>query len=557
MISIAFKLLAGRYHATPWGRHVNEGAVEWPPSPWRILRALVAVWKRTRPDLAQDQVEPILRALADPPEFVLPPASTGHARHYMPWFKKGPEDRTLVFDAFVAVQRGEKILVRWPNVSLDGTQRRALAAILANLNTLGRSESWCEAALLEDDWAQEIGARGAVVLSSLSVPLSDDGPTDDQEIVRLLCPDPADAFAAPPGIRTPAGIGNRRRSKQPEERRSIMSDPTWNLCVDTLQLHKERWSDPPGSRWILYTRQRDCFKIDPRPQPPQTEGHLQLQVARYALDSTVLPLVTETLPVAEAARRCLMGIYGRVVWRRLHGDALYPADTASRPKSEVFSGKSAEGMALTNHLHAYYLPTDEDGDGRLDHLTVYAAGGFGPDERLALDRLHALRTGREGEDRHPLRLLLLGLGASEEYRPGPLRRSTVWQSATPYIATRYAKTRGPHRIDMGSSEACAAFLKDDLLAQLAAVRPDFVKDAIQEAAVTPLWDENRIFRIAERWRTIQFKRFRHKARDDGGRRLAGAFRLTFRGPVAGPIALGWSSHFGMGLFVPAKENGPC
>jgi CRISPR-associated protein Csb2 len=22
---------ASRLHATPWGRHVNEGAVEWPP----------------------------------------------------------------------------------------------------------------------------------------------------------------------------------------------------------------------------------------------------------------------------------------------------------------------------------------------------------------------------------------------------------------------------------------------------------------------------------------------------------------------------------------------
>ena len=30
----------GRYHANPWGRHVNEGAVELPPSPWRLLRAV-------------------------------------------------------------------------------------------------------------------------------------------------------------------------------------------------------------------------------------------------------------------------------------------------------------------------------------------------------------------------------------------------------------------------------------------------------------------------------------------------------------------------------------
>ena len=51
---------AGRYHATPWGRHVNEGVPEWPPSPWRLLRALVAVWKRTCPDLSEVQVRRIL-----------------------------------------------------------------------------------------------------------------------------------------------------------------------------------------------------------------------------------------------------------------------------------------------------------------------------------------------------------------------------------------------------------------------------------------------------------------------------------------------------------------
>jgi len=39
---IELRFPAGRYHATPWGSHVNEGAVEWPPSPWRLLRALIA-----------------------------------------------------------------------------------------------------------------------------------------------------------------------------------------------------------------------------------------------------------------------------------------------------------------------------------------------------------------------------------------------------------------------------------------------------------------------------------------------------------------------------------
>jgi CRISPR-associated protein Csb2 len=46
MLALAIRFPAGRFHATPWGRHVNEGAAEWPPSPWRLLRALVATWKR-------------------------------------------------------------------------------------------------------------------------------------------------------------------------------------------------------------------------------------------------------------------------------------------------------------------------------------------------------------------------------------------------------------------------------------------------------------------------------------------------------------------------------
>jgi len=42
MITLAFHFPGGRYHATPWGHQVNEGLVEWPPSPWRLLRALLS-----------------------------------------------------------------------------------------------------------------------------------------------------------------------------------------------------------------------------------------------------------------------------------------------------------------------------------------------------------------------------------------------------------------------------------------------------------------------------------------------------------------------------------
>src|SRR5271169_5032352 len=98
MIVVSFDFIAGKYHAMPWARHVNEGAVEWPPSPWRILRALIAIWKRTLPDLPQAEVENIFKALAQPPQFFLPPATTGHKRHFMPLNERS---RKLVIDAFV------------------------------------------------------------------------------------------------------------------------------------------------------------------------------------------------------------------------------------------------------------------------------------------------------------------------------------------------------------------------------------------------------------------------------------------------------------------------
>jgi len=446
----------------------------------------------------------------------------------MPWFKKGPDDRTLVFDTFVAVTREAKLWVCWQGVSLSPTQAGILARVLANLNTLGRSESWCEASLHD---AVEIDLERGTALRRCA-PLNGKVP-EHHEIVRLLCPDPASAFISE---------GFVDSSKRKPKRTAPPYDPDWHLCAETLWLHKQRWSDPPGSRWVSYVRPHDCFVIEPRPRLHRVENRPRIQVARYALDSRVLPLVTETLPVAEAARRALMSIYGCLT-----------ECEGTRGRSAIFSGKDEHGKPLVGHGHAYFLPADEDNDGRLDHLTVFARDGFADEEQRALDRLRELRTGRESEARHPLRLLLLGIGMADEYQCGPLRESKVWVSATPYVATRYAKTRGRHQIDLASPESRAAFLDGDIRAQLAAVHPDLAGKDASRVTIVPEWDDDRAFRIGERLRPLQFKRFRRKTSDDGGRRLAGAFRLIFPQIVSGPICLGHSAHFGLGLFAAAES----
>src|ERR1700737_2688595 len=105
MVNLAFRFPGGRYHATPWGNHVNEGLVEWPPSPWRIIRALIATgfsklgW-REAPAEARELVDALSSAL---PEYRLPEAIASHTRHFMPTDSRKPEDRAKVFDAFAYI----------------------------------------------------------------------------------------------------------------------------------------------------------------------------------------------------------------------------------------------------------------------------------------------------------------------------------------------------------------------------------------------------------------------------------------------------------------------
>ena len=543
MIAIGLKFLSGRFHATPWGRHVNEGANEWPPAPWRLLRSLVATWKlRLYDDLTRNDAEAILRVLAEPPEFYLPPAGVGHTRHYMPWFKKGPGDKTLIFDTFVALQPESEVIVLWPNALLSEEQVDLLARWLSALGYLGRAEAWCEARLLEAPEAEASAAR----INCHPLGARDLGA--NTEVVRVLCSNPAEAFS---DTHTPKVIIATGRGKAKQTRVEALYDPDWHLCAETLWLHGERWSDPPGSRWIRYSRSEDCFRTLPRASP-RRQSKERPQIARFALDSVVLPLVTTTLPVAEDTRRNLMGILGR----------RFQSENGERAKSQIFSGKGADGEQLTGHGHAYYLPTDEDGDGRIDHLTIFANDGFGSRELRALDGLREIKSREREQSGHPLRVLLLGVGRPGDRPLYPLGPSKVWVSATPFVAPRFPKANGTKR-DTRELLSCAAnFVAATLreeLGRLQQRRPDLQSMLLDQIQIEALQDQNGFFRIPARkgdplgLRPIQFKRYRQKRGDDGGNRLSGAFRIIFPDPVLGPIALGHSSHFGLGLFVPASR----
>jgi CRISPR-associated protein Csb2 len=276
-----------------------------------------------------------------------------------------------------------------------------------------------------------------------------------------------------------------------------------------------------------------------------TTGHYAHQtqhfiVARYAIDVAhhrrPLPSITDTLLVAERVRATLMGIYQRMLHTEKHGSGEKPYQ--ERFFSQSFSGKDAGGRPLQGHRHCFFLPADEDGDGRIDHVTIVAEKDFTPDELRALDRLRQVRHG----DGDPLRLLLVGLG-SERHMKSPLfAESQTWVSATPFLASRYPKLRGTKRDrpeDYATPRAFAAHVLRQELDRLRERRPN-LPTVVGIEPLEGLGPHGSL-------RPIQFRRFRDKPGDDGGRRPAGAFRVHLAAPVQGPLCLGHSCHFGLGL----------
>ncbi len=537
MLALSIQFINGRFHATPWGKHVNEASPEWPPSPWRLLRGFVASWKKRCSndlDCHPDIVTGLLKKLAVPPSFFLPKATISHTRHFMPWFKKKPDDRTLVFDGFVAIEKTSILRVFWPDVILDDQEMTALKRIVSVIPYLGRSESQVDVHVLDQHQAQDL------FLGVNCFPSSGVSSSGDFEPILVLCLDPITAFENEFTPKCERTVGERK-SKQIIC--TPIYDPDWHLCMETLEIHKQGWSDAPGSRWVQYLRQKDCFAGQIGFSQKIRKEMSKPTLAYFALDANVLPLVEDTLKIAEFSRRTLMGVYRRIEEKR-QTRGLSPLD-GKLPKSVVFSGKDSEGIPLHGHEHAHYLPLDEDGDGRIDHVVVYADMGFGPSEIKAIDEFRLLKRD-EGE---PIHVVLLALGQREILNlPNILGPSRTWVSVTPFITTRYQKKYGqkkdpPELIGVDNQRAFAAHVLTEEIKRH--VGPEW-NDT--EFSVEALNAEHRIGRKG--LRPIQFKRYRNKRSDDGGRRPSGAFRITFSEEITGPVCFGHSSHFGMGLFLP-------
>jgi CRISPR-associated protein Csb2 len=490
MIAISLRFLTGRFHATPWGHHVNEGVVEWPPSSWRLLRALIATFHRARPSsVTEEQLTRIVNALSVPPSFRLPPAATAHTRHYD--FANGS---VKFFDTFVVVDPSDEITCVWPEAELDNADRTALAVLLSSLGTFGRAESWCEAKLTEEADGRELN----------SYPLQDGQSLRGLETVRLLMPD------------------------------SDGTDLIDVLLIETSAMRKKKQLDPPGTRWVTYIRDSKALTVGRAAPTRRSAPKAPTKVARYALDSTVLPLAQDALPFAEQVRRAL--IRNRI-------------DTSH---SEAITGKHADATPLDGHEHAHYFATDEDHDGRIDHITIYASRGF---DDADLEALGSLRTIFRSGNRPEVKMVLTGLGGQELLSEVSIfAEARRWRSVTPFSMPRFPNRGGgkpPRPRDLPEGQLVRELKNRGLPEPVSIKRIEGYQGGgiPPEGGTTKRNTESGSTggRPLVRW--LEFHTTRYNGTKGNG--LAG-FEIEFAEPVRGPIALGFACHFGLGLFLPCS-----
>jgi CRISPR-associated protein Csb2 len=390
MIRLSIRFLEGRFHATPWMHHVNEGVPEWPPSPWRILRAAVSALYTRSVGIPFDTAYDAVLKLTDAPTFHLPDATAGHTRHYLSQNMLERNDTALTLDAFVAMPAKRAVIVEWPT-ELSAAERQALKDLFRRIPYLGRAESACNIEVLEAESLAE---------SSNCHP-SDGSAAQDQEVIRVLCP--ASAVSREDLERTSADI------------------------------QKAGWIDPPGSRWVFYRRPASVLKGANRAIASTPKRSQLPTVAQLTLGGPILPLITDCVPFAARVRRALL--------------KLHDADSPN------LSGRVDNTPRTDQHRHAHFVPYagDPSHPTRVSHVLIFAPDGFSEQEQQSVLRLRTLDALKDEE--RDIHVLCNGFGQPSDFRRIPhLENGRVWRSRTPLVLPRHPKRNGRDTVEAQISQ---------------------------------------------------------------------------------------------------------
>jgi CRISPR-associated protein Csb2 len=501
----------GRFHATPWRVNpFDDPFGEWPPSPWRLVRAVVARWYQwsreegEAPDLAQ--LDELVRALCDSSySFHLPV----HALRGKPLRQYHPVEFSWKPPGLTKGKGGDKRSV--PRMRTYGT-------------SLVQDNYWCVPA---DDtgavWWFIDGGRWTGELAKALVNclerLTYFGRAETLTQIRCvtgLAPEPNCVTSERPRSPTSVRVLVPKSDATREDAERVTEDPRLAVSV------------PPGTR-IMYA------DLPARPPVRQTQlvfpVRSDCRLVQFAIGWSVPPEPRSTVRLTARYRSAVLRELLLIKSQNQYRTWSAAPEQVRQAVTGMF-GKDADGKPLTGHRHAEFLAWWQDH--LLTRLLVWRGDQtFDADEQAAILRAASqeMSWAAAGPDADAWKLRLIPLDSAVQPPPGfDQTCATVWESLTPYVPSRHHLRGGRPR----ASESLVSQIRRELTLRGVAGAEQVGAEEIDEPT----------------WVAVHLPRRQAAERAFVGDRRGYWLRLTFNSQVAGPLRLGHSSSFGLGLFKP-------
>ncbi|MCL2777222.1 MAG: type I-U CRISPR-associated protein Csb2 [Polyangiaceae bacterium] len=494
----------GRFHATPWRVNpFDDPHGEWPPSPWRLARAITARWYQW---VREAELEPDVSKL----EQLQAALCTSSYSFYLPLgARKGSPLRQYHPTEFKWIP-GEK--------KKAGTRSYGTSLVQDNF--------WCvppEAPVwwfIEGElWTSQLVA----VLDQCLARMTYFGRAETLTRIRLagsqdIIPD------------ANCTLLDKRVAGAVPVLSSLASATREDLERTTDNPEAVKRSVPTGAQWLYAVRpSRPATRERRRVQAHRPDCHLM----QFAIGWNVAPEPRAIVRLTSRFRGAVL----RELLRFKTGDPSTnwrQADHSVREAIADMAGKDANDEPLKGNRHTEFLAWCENC--QPTRLLVWRGSrAFDADEQDAI----LLAASREvswaaaGLDADAWKARLVPLDRDVPAPPGfDGQASDVWVSVTPYVPPRHHLRGGKERAGESLTDQIRRELEQRGHAEVAQVE------------VEPFG--------SPAWVSVHVPRREASKRAFVGDRRGQAIRLQFPSPVIGPIRLGHSSSFGLGLFRPVE-----
>lgn len=492
---IAIKLLLNQYQANAWHHAHCEGVIDWPPAPWRILRAIVAgSYNVNLPRQHQNTLKQLLHKMAQvQPCYHLPKGSYIQYRSPRPQVDKQAKikpGKTLYAAGLLMAQSNQTqnyptIFVQY-DIELSEIEDLVLRLIMGGITYLGRKESAAE-------W---------MIVEELSETLN--------------------AHPNPNGTQ-------------------IVAIPSPNLDVDKL------WEVLNLSAADVFDKDKKAVfsGVEHTTYQVELDPKLDLEDKEKIVNTVRLQVIGENHKIPRRLAHLICDL--------LHKE-LVSCDSrrnkeAERPPAPVFTGQDF-GKPRHSHDHTFIQPIFDSNTGRyIEMLSLFASQGYTSGNLATISSCQKIYLGKQLVK---LQIVDYGQDILE------IGNHHLWKSLTPMFLTRFpqtlrGKTRYIHKTSYQKDCPEHQALKYLLFLEHLGLsgKPHF--EAVPQGLGMFLDGQLAVTANCEVWDNFwEWTSQRTTGKKIG--RIGYKVNLEFQQPVRGPIGLGYACHYGLGAMQPLKSN---